>query len=456
MTEAMRLRSQEYEASAVRKALTRLVPFLAFLYMFNILDRGNVSVAALTMQKDLNFSDVVYSFGAGIFFIGYFIFEVPSNLIMQKVGARRWICRIMLSWGVVSTCMMFVRSPFSFYALRFLLGVAEAGFFPGIILYLTYWFPCGVRAQVMARFLALSSVLGLFGGPLGGAILTLKGIGGLAGWQWLFVVEGVPSVLLGFVVLKFLPDGPAQSNWLLPEEKQALSERLAEDAKQTGRVEHLSVRVALSNPKIRLMCAIFILSSTAGNAVGFFGPKLIQLRSGGLWSDAYVSTIGVIPAIVGAAAMVLAAKHSDRTGRRRRHVAAGYMVAGLGFALCVYAHNAPLTLAALSLNALGERAAAGSYWALTSTMMGTRAAAGGIAFINSVGNLGGFFGPIIMGKLLLWNGGNYAMGLYVAGGLFLLGGVLSCFLRNPQSLTPNALTPQPPLPRLGEGEKMRP
>ena len=273
MTEAPLLRSQEYESSAVRKALMRLVPFLALLYMFNILDRGNVSVAALTMQKDLKFSDAVYGFGAGIFFVGYFFFEVPSNLIMQKVGARRWICRIMLSWGVVSTSMMFVRSPMSFYALRFLLGVAEAGFFPGIILYLTYWFPCGVRAQVMARFLALSSVLGLAGGPLGGAILTLKGLGGLAGWQWLFIVEGVPSILFGFVVLKFLPDGPAKANWLLPEEKQALSERLAEDAKETGRVEHLSVWVALSNPKIRLMCIIFFLSATAGNAVGFFRPE---------------------------------------------------------------------------------------------------------------------------------------------------------------------------------------
>ena len=446
MTEAMRLRSQEHEAGAVRKALARLVPFLAFLYMFNILDRGNVSVAALTMQKDLKFSDAVYGFGAGIFFVGYFFFEVPSNLIMQKVGARRWICRIMLSWGTVSTCMMFVRSPFSFYAMRFLLGLAEAGFFPGIILYLTYWFPAGVRAKVMARFLALSSVLGLASGPIGGLILKFapRGHGELAGWQWLFLLEGIPSVLLGFVVLKFLPDGPAKADWLLPEEKQALSERLAEDAKQTGRVEHLSVRVALSNPKIRLMCAIFILSSTAGNAVGFFGPKLIQLRSGGLWTDAYVSTIGIIPALVGAIAMVLAAVHSDRTGRRRRHVAVGYMVAGLGFVLCVFTHNAPLTLAALSLNALGERTAAGSYWALTSTLMGTRAAAGGIAFINSVGNMGGFFGPILMGKLLLWNGGNYAMGLYAAGGLFLLGGALSCFLSNPRR-SPDYALEEPPV-----------
>ncbi len=433
MSEAKELPAQIYENAAVRKALARLVPFLAILYTFNILDRGNVSIAALTMQKDLKFSDAVYGLGAGIFFIGYFFFEVPSNLIMQKVGARRWIARIMLSWGLVSASMMFVHSATSFYALRFLLGVAEAGFFPGIVLYLTYWFPSGVRAQVMARFLALTSIMGLAGGPIGGAILTLKGLGGLAGWQWLFVVEGLPSVLLAFAVLRFLPDTPTKADWLLPEERQALAERLAEDGRGAGRVEHLSPWVLLTEPRIRLMCLIFFLTATGGNMIGFFGPKLIQMRSGGLWSDAYISTIMTIPALVGAIAMVFAARHSDRTGRRRRHVALGYALAGAAFLLCVYTPTAPLTLFALSLNALGERSAAGSYWALTSNLMGTRAAAGGIAFINSVGNLGGFFGPTLMGEVKNRTHGNYAAGLTIAAVLILLGAALSCLLTNPRT-----------------------
>ena len=423
-------RSPSSEQTAVRKILARLVPFLALLYVFNLLDRGNVSIAALTMQNDLHFSDRIYGLGAGIFFVGYFLFEVPSNLIMQRVGARRWIARIMLSWGAVSTCMMFVHSPVSFYALRFLLGVAEAGFYPGIVLYLTYWVPGHVRAQVLARFLALTTVLGLFGGPLGGVLLQLNGIGGLKGWQWLFVLEGVPSLLFGLVVWRVLPDSPAQANWLTQAEKDAIADGLAHDAGDTGRMQHLSFRAALADPRLLLMCLIFILTATGGNAIGFFGPQLIKSRSGGLWSDSYVATILTLPAIVGAIAMTLAAAHSDKTGLRRQHVVIGYAIAALGFVCCVYAPTAPLTLLALSLNALGERIAAGSYWAMTSNLLGVRAAAGGIAFINSVGNLGGFFGPPLMAELKRVTHGGYAAGLWAAALLVFLGAALALFLRS--------------------------
>jgi len=436
--------SAEIERAVVRKILWRLVPCLAILYVFNMLDRGNVAIAAIAMKRDLHFSDGVYGLGAGMFFIGYFLFEVPSNLIMERVGARPWIARIMISWGAVSSATMFVHTPLSFNALRFLLGLAEAGFYPGIILYLTYWVPGRVRTQVIARFLALTSILGLFGGPLGGLLLKLNGQLGLAGWQWLFLLEGLPTILLGFVVLKFLPNGPEQARWLSAEEKSWITDSLVQEAKSAHSVQHLSLRVALSDPRILHLCLIFIVTSIGLNAIGFFGPQLIQFKSGGTWSDSYVATIGIIPALVGAIAMLIAANHSDRTGNRRNHVVYGYLIAGIGYLLCVYAPNAPWVLVALSLNALGERSAAGSYWTLTSNLMGARAAAGGIAFINSVGNLGGFIGPILMGQLKQRTFGSYTPGLFIAAALLMLGALSACRLRRPPAADSeqNLVTPE--------------
>ncbi len=437
---------QVLERSVVRKVATRLAPLLAILYLFCLLDRTNVSIAALTMQKNLRFSDPVYGFGAGIFFLGYFIFEVPSNLIMERVGARRWIARIMVTWGAISASMMFVHTPLSFYSLRFLLGLAEAGFYPGVILYLTYWVPGNARAQVIARFLALTAILGLFGGPLGGLLLKLDGMGGLRGWQWLFLLEGLPSVIIGFAVLWVLPNGPSEASWLSQEEKGWLSKRLAEEARNAQQVMHMSFRVAFSEPRIIHMCAIFIVTSTALNAVGFFGPSLVKARSGNQWSDSFVASVFIIPAVVGAISMSLAAGHSDRTGRRRLHITLGYFVAALGFIGLIFAPNAWLTVAALALNALGERIAAGSYWAVTTNLLGVRAAAGGIALINSVGNLGGFIGPYLMGVLKKSSGGGYAAGLTMAAGLMLVGTVLSYYLRT------HPADGGPPMPILEEAD----
>jgi ACS family tartrate transporter-like MFS transporter len=421
MTAQEPLSVQNIEASVVTKVMMRLVPFLAILYVFNLLDRGNVGIAKVAMSKDLIFSDRVYGLGAGIFFIGYFLFEVPSNLIMERVGARRWIARIMLSWGAISSCMMFVHSPISFYTLRFLLGVAEAGFYPGILLYFTYWVPGSARARIIAGFLALTGILSLVGGPIGGRLLALDGVSGLHGWQWLFMMEGVPSILLAFVVLFVLPDGPARASWLTTEEKTWLAESLAREERTGRQVKHLSFRSALSEPRVLHLCLIFILTATAGNAVGSFAPEMLKLRSGPpghLWSDPYVATIGIVPGVIGAFAMVFSAFASDRTGSRRNFVLIGYIVAGLGFIYCGFVPTAGLTLVALSINALGERCAAGSYWALTTNLMGARAAAGGIAFINSVGNLGGFFGPIMMAEFKTRFHGGFREGLCMAGGLF--------------------------------------
>lgn len=417
------------EQTVIRKIMNRLIPFLAILYVFNLIDRGNVSIAALTMQTDLKFSDTVYGFGAGIFYIGYFLLEVPSNMVMERVGARRWMARIMISWGIISACMMFVRDPISFYSLRFLLGVAEAGFYPGIILYITYWVPSSSRARVIARFLSLQAILGLFGGPLGGQLLRLDHVGGLRGWQWLFLLEGLPSVICGFFVLRFLPDGPTGARWLSPPEKAWITSSLAADNATTTRVHHLSPLTVFKDLRIFHLCLIFILTSTAGNAVGVFGPQLIKARSAGLWPDSAVATVLIIPGIVGAIAMVLAAAHSDRTGHRRMHVAIGYFVGGLGFLLCVHCNTAWLVILALSINALGERAAAGSYWAVTTNLMGARAAASGIALINSIGNLGGFFGPWIMGYLKQRSHGDYTLGLYTAAALMATAAALSLLLQ---------------------------
>jgi ACS family tartrate transporter-like MFS transporter len=413
------------ERTVVRKILFHLLPFLAIQYVFCLLDRTNVSIAALQMQGDLGFNDAVYGLGAGIFFLGYFLFEIPSNLIMEKVGARLWIARIMVTWGIISACMMFVRTPLSFYSLRFLLGLAEAGFYPGIILYLTYWIPSHLRASVIARFLAMTGVLQIFGPIVGAGLLKMHGLLGLPGWQWLFLLEGLPSVVLGFFVLKYMPNGPRNVHWLTDDEKDWVCDTVARDSASDHKVQHLSFKIALTDKRIVGLVLIFIVTSTGGNAVGFFGPALIKARSGGTWPDWVAAIVSAIPTVVGAIAMAIAATHSDRSGRRRSHVALGYGLAGLAFLALVWAPNAPLTLLALSINTLGERVAAGSYWAVTTNVLGARAAAGGIAFINSVGNLGGFIGPFLMGWLKKSTGGGYFAGLLTAALLFLLGSAFS-------------------------------
>jgi len=416
------------EQSIASKVGRRLTPFLALLYVFCLIDRTNVSIAALQMQPALKFSNEVYGTGAGIFFLGYFLFEIPSNLILERVGARRWIARIMLTWGILSSAMMFVRSPASFYTLRFLIGVAEAGFFPGVVLYLTYWIPATSRARAMARFLALTAIFGLFGNPLGAALLKLDGWHGLGGWQWLFVLEGIPSMLLAFAVLAYLPDNPAAARWLTDEERQWLAQRLAREAGHEHAVHHFTLRTALTEPRIRHLCLVFILSSTGGNAVGFFAPKLLKAASGNTWDDSFVSLMLVLPAIVGAIAIVSASAHSDRTGRRTGHVLVGYLIAGGGFLACAVAPGPWGIIGALAIFTLGERIAAGSYWALTTNLLGARAAAGGIAMINSIGNLGGFIGPKLMGWLVDRTGG-YTVGLYTAAGLMVCAAALGALLK---------------------------
>ena len=386
------------EEVTLRLVSRRLIPFLFVLYVVSFLDRVNVGFAALEMNRDLGLSPAVYGFGAGIFFIGYSLFEVPSNLILARIGARRWIARIMITWGLIAAGMMFVRGPLSFYALRFLLGVAEAGFFPGIIFYLSEWFPADARARAVARFMTAIPVSGVIGGPISGALLGLSGWHGLTGWQWLFLLEGLPAVALGVAVLWYLPDRPENTAWLAPDQKRWLLERLASERRQC--VEHHSYSVvrALSSSVVWQMGLLVFLSISFGQyALGLWLPQIVRGFSG--LSDLQIGFVSAIPNLVAAVAMVIVAAHSDRTGERCLHIAAASGVAAIGFLGCAFAQSPALAVMFLSVAAAGLLSAHGPFWPLPSKFLTGAAAAGGNALINSLANLSGFAGPYAIGLL---------------------------------------------------------
>lgn len=408
------------------KVARRLIPFIALIYAFNILDRTNIGIASLTMKSDLGFSDTIYGFGAGMFFIGYFFFEAPSNLILERVGARIWIARIMFTWGLVSSAMMFVTTPFWFYAMRFLLGVAEAGFYPGMILYLTYWFPTAQRAQAVARFVAVSAIVGVVGGPLSGALLWMDGIWGLKGWQWLFMLEGLPSCLLGFVVLSYMTDKPHKAQWLADEEKVWLIGTLAAEATEREAKHGLSLKDAFKNPLMLRFCLLFFLYVSAGYGLGFFTPQIFKAQTN--WTPQFISLMTALPGLAGALAMLLSAAHSDKTGERKYHVAFGAALGAVGICLIAISPNPYLTLAAMTVTSIGTGICQGPFWAMPTSMLTGAAAAGGIAFINSVGNLGGFVGPVAMGRLKDYTH-SYQAGLFVLAAMLLGAAILSATTR---------------------------
>jgi len=382
-------------APVVAKARRRLIPFLFILYIVAYLDRINVGFAALQMNQALGFSATVYSVGAGIFFLSYGLFEVPSNVILARVGARRWIARIMISWGLVSSAMMFVRGPAGFYALRFLLGAAEAGFFPGIIFYLTRWFPARDRARSIATFMTAVLIAGVVGSPISGALLSLHGLG-LAGWQWLFLLEGIPAVVLGFVVLRSLPERPEDARWLSAAEKAALAARL-EDEAQTMKAEARTTGEALTSGRIWLLAIVYFTIPVTLYGIGFWLPQMIKAASGA--SNFIVGVLSAIPYAAGAVAMVIAGRHSDRTGERRWHIAIAAVVSAIGLALSTQSIGVTSSIASLSVAMIGLASMMGPFWALaTSTVRGVGAAAS-IALINSVGNTGGFLGPYLLGAI---------------------------------------------------------
>ena len=409
-------------ATAVAKARRRLIPFLFLLYVVSYLDRINVGFAALQMNAALGFSNVTYSLGAGIFFLSYTLLEIPSNVILARVGARRWIARIMISWGLVSAGMMFVRSATGFYVLRFLLGAAEAGFFPGIIYCLTRWFPARERARAIAGFMTAVVIAGIVGGPVSGTLLSLDGVGGLAGWQWLFVVEGLPAVVLGFVVLRVLPEVPSQARWLTPAEQVALTTQLEEEAALAGSKGSVhSVRGALTSGRMWLLAAVYFTIPVELYALSFWLPQIVKSASGA--SDFMVGILSAIPYAVAAVAMVVVGRHSDATGERRWHIALSAVVGGVALALSGFVRGVVPAIVLLSCATAGLASMLGPFWAFATSFLGGIGAAAGIALVNSVGNIGGFVGPNIVGFVREATS-EFAAGLAIVGAILVAGGAL--------------------------------
>lgn len=412
----------------VRKVLLRIVPFMILLYLLNYLDRVNISFAKLEMNAALGFSDSIYGFGVSIFFIGYCFFEVPSNLMMEKVGARLWIARIMISWGLISSLMMFITGAWSYCGMRLLLGVAEAGFFPGMILYLTYWVPAKQRAQAGAWFLTSTALSGVLGSPLAAVILKLDGAFGIEGWRWLFLLEGIPSILLGFVVLIYLKDRPAQARWLSPDEQAQLAACLKSEQSACAAHGHTSMWPALKDKKVWLLSLIYVLLLFGFYGIQYWTPTIIKAVSNE--SDQNVALLTAIPYLAAAIGMVAAGWSSDRFGERRLHVAFCAFLGCAGMvAACFATASTTATIAALSVAAIGIFGTLGPFWALPPAFLGGTAAAAGIALINSLGNLGsGFIGPNIMGVLKDITKSHVA-GLAVFAGALFISGCITLFVR---------------------------
>jgi len=382
-------------ATAVARVSRRLIPFLFLLYFLNFLDRVNVGFAALEMNRDLGFGPAVYGFGAGVFFLGYCLFEVPSNLVLYRAGARLWIARIMVTWGLAAAAMMLVHTPWSFYLLRFLLGVAEAGFFPGIIFYLTYWYPARDRARAYAWFLAAIPISGIIGGPVSGALLGLDGRLGLQGWQWLFLLEGIPSVIVGVLVLALLPDRPRDARWLPPEERAWLEDALQVERAHPAAGHGVSLRKTLGNPIVWWLGATYFLLILPLYGFTLWLPQLIKAT--GEFTNFEVGLVTAIPYAVAAVGMVLVGRSSDRTGERHFHLAWSALAGSLGFIAVTRIGSTGVLVATLSLTAFGVLGWLGPFWALPTAFLKDEAAAGGIALINSMGAVGGFVGPYLLG-----------------------------------------------------------
>jgi sugar phosphate permease len=412
---------QALEATAYRKVTRRLLPFLILCYVVAYLDRVNIGFARLQMLSDLGFSETVYGLGAGMFFIGYFLFEVPSNLILHRVGARVWIGRIMISWGLVSALFMFTSSPAMFYSLRFLLGVAEAGFFPGIILYLTYWYPSAWRVRMVALFMTAVPIAGVFGGPLSGWILdSFAGVNGWAGWQWLFLIEAVPAIVAGFAVMVYLDNGIESAKWLTDDEKALLEARLEADRRHVP--VHQSASALVADRRVWLLCAIYFCYVMGHYGLTFWLPVLIQ--AAGVEGVVRIGLITAIPYGVSVAAMLLIGRSADRARERRWHTAVPMLVGAVGLTASVVAGGSTTAaVLCLTLGAAGVFSAGPVFWGLPTAFLGGAAAAAGIAVINSIGNLAGFASPYLVGWLTDLTRSTGA-GMYAVSAALVIGAVM--------------------------------
>lgn len=406
--------SHDLEQSTLRAVAWRIIPFICLLYVLNILDRGNVGFARLSMQEDLGLDQADFDLGFGMFYVGYILFEVPSNLLMRRLGARVWIARIMITWGLVSAATMFARDVTTFYALRILLGVAEAGFFPGIILYLGYWFPDRQRGKMTAFFMlaiGLSSVIGL---PISGLIMDgLDGVNGWHGWQWLFLLEGLPAAAVGVVVLFYLTDAPRDAHWLRDDQRNWLIERMAEEDRHR-REQHGPDRwQAMLQPRVWLLIAIYFTVAVGSNASGAYLPTLIDEQFKQV-SKFEIGLLSALPHLCAIVCMSLVGISSDRSGERSWHLAGSALAAAIGWSIVAASPSPVATLIGLCIAQAGMMSMLPVFWTLPSVFLSGAAAAGGIALINSVANIGGFFGASILGQLGLWS-----MALFLLAGAVL-------------------------------------
>ncbi|UOG18070.1 MFS transporter [Acinetobacter sp. PK01] len=414
----------DIEKRTLRRITWRIVPFIMILYLIAYIDRVNIGFAAITMKEDLGFTASILGFGAGIFFLGYFLFEVPSNIILHKVGARIWIARVMVTWGIIAGGMAFVESSTSFYVMRFLLGVAEAGFFPGIILYLSYWFPARNRAGVIALFMAAAPIATAIGSPISAALLEMHGIMGLAGWQWMFLIEAFPAVILGVVVFFYMTDRPEKAAWLKADEREWLVKTMqAEDANK-GDQQHHSILRGLANPRVLALALIYFGTSAGLYTLGIWAPQIIKELG---VSSMTVGLLNAIPPIISVVAMILWSRHSDKTNERTWHVALACLTAAVGLAIAAGTGSMFGLIAALTIVNVGISCSKPPLWSMPTMFLSGAAAATGIATINSIGNLGGFAGPAMIGWVKDQTG-SFTGGLYFVAGLLILSTVLTLIL----------------------------
>jgi ACS family tartrate transporter-like MFS transporter len=417
------------EQRTIAKVSARLVPFLIVCYFVAYLDRVNVSFAALTMNKDLGLSASAFGFGAGIFFLAYFLFEVPSNLFLERVGARKWIARIMFSWGLLSGGMAFIVGETSFYVVRVLLGIAEAGFFPGIIFYLTLWFPAVYRARIVGYFMAAIPLSTVIGAPVSGLLLALDGFLGLKGWQWLFVLEAAPALILSVVVFFYLTDRPADATWLEPDERAWLVARLEDERLQRETVRRYSVREALLNPKVLALSLVYFGAVATNYGLSFFLPQIV--KAFGI-SNLQAGLVSAMPYVVGLVSIVFWGRRSDRKMERRFHLAFPLFVASAGIAISTALDDPTMKMMALSVAGFGIFGCLPVFWTFPAAFLSGAAAAGGIALINSIGNLAGFAGPYAMGSIKDMTG-SYTGGLLSLSAVGLIAMAIVLALRSDHS-----------------------
>ena len=411
------------EKALIRKMAWKVLPFLLVAYLICIIDRLNVGLAALTMNAELGFTATVYGWGAGLFFVGYFIGEVPSNLILAKVGARLWFARIMLTWGIFAIAMGFISGNVSFFVIRFLLGVAEAGFFPGVIYYLTLWFPAQYRGRIFGLFLIISPLNNTIAAPIGGLILKYSnGLMGYPGWRWLFILEGVPTMLMTYLCLRLVIDGPDKASWLTDAEKAHLRTKLQQEAESRTETKHLSLWQTLGHPRVLLFAVVYTALAIGIYGLSLWMPQLI--KGMGVSDSFHIGLIMAIPYLIATICMVLWSRHSDKTGERVYHCSGALALAAIGMVSSAFIDSPVLAMAALTVAAIGMYCSQPVFWAMPTSYLTGVAAAGGIAFINSVGNLGGFVGPFMVGWLKD-NVGGFQAGLIFLGACLLTGSIVA-------------------------------